>query len=156
LATSSRQIRKHGRNSYDNYLAVHRSTLKKFSGYSTGHPSYDVRIRQDALSLRTSFEVETQSGKLIGISVVKVGRITWHRGRKYCETVDYSYVAYDSATGRQYFSYHSPHLNLVAKSKPHHRYHHKHLYLAGKVIFPLHDDEIPHVSDFLEEVIETL
>ncbi len=88
--------------------------------------------------------------------MVKVARITWHRGRKCCETVDYSYVAYDSATGRQLIGYHSPHLNLVAKSKPHHKHHHKHLYLANKVIYPLRDTEIPHVSDFLEEVIGIL
>lgn len=148
---------KHGLNTYDNYLAVHRSTLKKFSVHATSEPSYTVESQHNAFLLKTHFKIETLQGTWVNISITKVARITRRRGRKYCETVSYRYVAYDATNKKDRFiGYHSPHFNLTAKKAPHHNFHHKHRYLESRVEFPLSDAEIPHVSDFLEEVIKSL
>ena len=148
---------KHGPNTRENYLAVHRSTLENYSVYAVNYPAYDEKITSDTLSLKTSFEVRTFGGHLVGISIAKVAKVTQKKGRAFCKTINYSYLAYDPAPPRRnLIGYHAPHPHLTDRDARHHPYHHKHNYILDKIELLRGEGDIPFVSEFLDEVLENL
>ena len=140
---------KHGWNTLENYLRVHESVLKKYqSHFITPSPKYSViRYTEQYYQLTlTMLELRTAKGTSVCINIEKDIEVRPGGTKKVARTEGYSYQAWIKS-GNNLIRYDSPH-------EAHNKFHHKHDYVNSRTdIIPIKNDEWPHVSEFLDEVI---
>jgi hypothetical protein len=144
--------KKHDWNEKQDYYTVHHRALKKFQWRFLDHTTYQHTVFTDqyeALEIPSAL-LKTDAGNIVEIKIEKAVEIDPSGARKRARTLQYSYQAMlPSPDGRVLVRYDSPHKN-------HNQYHHKHIFDEHgneSQIQRIEDDEWPHVSEFLEEVI---
>jgi hypothetical protein len=141
---------KHGRNTLGNYLSIHRKVLEQYQAGSPNPKIYkERRLTENYLSLDVfGVRITTKKGNIIKVKIEKDAEVNTTTGKRpTAKTTDYSYHAYYS-DGRNIIRYCSPH-------PYHNQFHHKHDYINGKVNPPIKiaPDDVPHVSEFFDELI---
>ncbi len=154
---------KHDWNTLENYLSVHQKVWKKYNlALATGLPFYKVQIITDQYwELKAEgFSLTTNSGTLLKVDIRKEIEVDDSQGRKkVARTYGYTYSCNLPSRGplnrgRNLIRYCSPH-DPRPDEPGHHPYHHRHdftgIYPTIKLIKNM--DEVPHVSEFLDEII---
>lgn len=144
--------KKHDWNDKENYFLIHNRALKKYQWRFLNSVSYVHTVftdQHEELEIRNAL-VKTDSGSVVEIKIHKVLEIDISWAKKKVRTFEYSYQAKrPSPDGRIYIRYDSPHTD-------HNQYHHKHIFDKNgneTEILKISDDEWPHVTEFLDEVI---
>ncbi len=140
---------KHGWNTWENYLRVHESVLRKYqANFISPAPKYSVIKFTEyyyQLTLK-NLELKTRKGTVVCINIEKDVEVRPGGTKQVARTEGYSYQAWLKG-GRNLVRYDSPHVN-------HNKFHHKHDYLyLPKDVLPVKNDEWPHVSEFFDEII---
>lgn len=143
---------KHGPNTWENYLRVHENVLRQYSKYFVNLPiTYAIeKITANYYSLLIErLEVKTSNGNIVFIKLEKDVDVQPGVTRKIARTYGYSYNCWKKVGGlkTRLIRYCSPHLD-------HNKFHHKHDFTVNpSTVTKIGNDEWPHVSDFLDEVI---
>ena len=153
---------KHDWNTLEDYLSVHQQVWKKYDLWqATGKPFYSTIYYTDQyLELKTErFFLTTHKGTVVRIDIRKEVEIDDTRGKKkVARTFGYSYSCNlpsqsRSERGKVLLRYCSPH--PPKEDEPvHHPYHHRHDGM-GNVKIISDENDIPHVSEFLDEVLNS-
>lgn len=142
-------MKKHDWNTWENYLRVHESVLRKFSSHvMTVAPKYTViKFTENFYQLSLNkLELKSFKGTVIQVNIDKDVEVQEGARKKIARTYAYSYQSWIKG-GHSLLRYCSPH-------ETHNQFHHKHIYhLRGDVLEIINDDSWPHVSEFLEELI---
>lgn len=142
--------KKHGWNTWENYLRVHESVLKKYqTHFITQSPKYSViRFTDQYYQLRIDkLELVTTKGTSIYINIEKDVEVQAGGSKDVARTVGYSYQAWIKG-GKNLIRYCSPH-------ESHNKFHHKHDYQKDPINpIPINSDNWPHVNEFLDELID--
>lgn len=143
---------KHDWNWWENYLSIHEKTLRFYNPYMTTIKTYRLlkyteryyELGCDQIPMRT------YTGTSIRVDLRKDILIDEHRGRLRAKTYGYTYSAnLPNPDGRNLIRYCSPH-------EDHNQFHHKHDFTVDPpIITKVGEDEYPHVSEFLNEVLES-
>ncbi len=151
---------KHDWNSLQNYIVVHEKTLRFYERHMETRRSYvyDKWTDRYATLECKGMILLTSHGSRIRIDIEKEILIdSTNSVRPRARTYSYSYSAI--SPGRHtLIRYCSPHDDAhVEGSASHHRFHHKHDFARSSqgVITLLGSDEWPHVSEFLDEVLQS-
>jgi hypothetical protein len=142
--------KKHGWNTWENYLRVHESVLKKYQPhFITQSPKYSVtRFTDQYYQLRIDkLELVTAKGTPIYINIEKDVEVQAGGSKDVARTVGYSYQAWIKG-GKNLIRYCSPH-------ESHNKFHHKHDYQKDpNNPIPINGDSWPHINEFLDELID--
>ena len=142
---------KHGPNTWENYLKVHERVLRDFSGnITTSDPQYKVKYITDNYYILelNRLEVLTLKGTKIFIKIEKDIYIKEGVRKKVAKLYAYSYHSWFKETNKNILRYCSPH-------EDHNKFHHRHDYTHDPMrTIKINEDEWPHVSEFLEEIIK--
>ena len=152
---------KHGWNSFENYLSVHEKTLSVYSNRFIFFKQYTLnKITEQYYELvLDKTRIITNSGNEISIEIRKEIEGDGGFARPRAKTISYRYCASKpNPDGRCIIRYDSPHDDaLEPGAAQHHKFHHKHDFRDGsKGIVLYQNDDWPHVSDFLFEVVTYL
>ncbi len=143
---------KHGWNTWENYLRVHERVLKDYSSnIITSNPLYKIeRVTENYYTLELSkIEVMTVKGNPVFIKIEKDIVIKEGVRKKLAKLYSYSYHAWSKSSLKNLVRYCSPHTE-------HNKFHHRHDYSVSPMkTTRVNDDEYPHVSEFLQEVIDS-
>lgn len=143
---------KHGWNTQQNYFELHERYLKNYSYYMVEpvHTYEYDRTTKTIMSLEASFVFKTNKDNLVKIVIRKralfdLKRPNWPMVR----TKSYTYTAICTKTNKYLLRYCSPH--------EHRKYHHVHKTIGKKKhIITLNIEDVPHVSEFFDEVLRNL
>lgn len=156
--------KKHDWNALDHYLSIHDKVIMDFASNWVQIPSYikNSEVQTDSY-IFIGFEkatIRTNKGTIVRVDISKDVEVRNIGRKKTAKTDSYTYSASHPRSahypkGQELIRYCSPHDDLDRKNvAPHHPHHHKHDYEKNEIFYPLDDKSIPHVSDFLEEVIQ--
>ncbi len=141
--------KKHDWNTWENYLRVHENVLKKYKDNFPSHmPKYAVEMITDQYYILKleKLELITIKGTSVQVSIEKDVEIQEGGRKPVAKTVGYSYKAWIKG-GKNLIRYCSPH-------DTHNQFHHKHDFTQDPpTVIRLNNDEYPHVSEFLSELI---
>jgi len=142
--------KKHGWNTWENYLRVHESVLKRYqSHFVTPSPKYSViRFTDQYYQIRIDkLELISAKGTYISINIEKDIEVQAGGSKDVARTVGYSYQSWLKGGGNL-IRYCSPH-------ESHNKFHHKHDYMKDPINpIPVVNDEWPHVNEFFDELID--
>lgn len=142
--------KKHDWNTWENYLRVHESVLKKYQHHFVSqNPKYSIsELTDQYYQLKLDkLELKTLKGTVITINIEKDVEVQPGGTKIVARTVGYTYQAWIKG-GNNLIRYCSPH-------ETHNKYHHKHEYLKDPINpVPVGDDEWPHVNEFFDELID--
>jgi hypothetical protein len=159
---------KHDWNDYQNYIDVHDRVLRFFSCYMTPVKTYSSEWPfADKLYLileLNNVQFTTARGTVAGLVIEKhviIRRAPYPKPQ--AKTWSYKYHAYDSTTGIGLLRYCSPDRDAGNPGNHggtnHHAVHHRHDFsrygcdpIAGDVT-PVDSEKVPHVGDFLNELL---
>ena len=141
--------KKHGWNTWENYLRVHESVLKKYQAhFITPSPKYLVtRFTDQYYQLRIDkLELMTSKGTSVYINIEKDVEVQEGGSKDVARTVGYTYQAWIKG-GNNIIRYCSPH-------ETHNKFHHKHDFInQPNTVIQIGIDNWPHVNEFLDEII---
>mgnify|MGYP003673959771 CR=1 FL=1 len=143
---------KHDWNTWENYLRVHERVLKDFaSSILSSNPTYQLRqITENYYTLELNrLELLTIKGNSVFVKIEKDIHVKDGAKKKIAKLFNYSYHAWLKDPPRNLIRYCGPHLD-------HNKFHHRHDYTKSPMITTqVNKDNFPHVSDFLQEIIDT-
>lgn len=141
---------KHGWNTFENYLRVHESVLKKYSSHIVSqNPKYVLVKFTDHYCQLTleKLEIQTLKNTRIYINIQKDIEVQPGARRPIARTEGFSYQAWFKGNGGNIIRYCSPH-------DSHNQFHHKHNYTKiPPEVLKIEAGKWPHVSEFLGEII---
>lgn len=140
---------KHGWNTLGNYLAIHKRVLEQYQSGSSSPKIYTERkLTESYLTLDVNdVRITTKKGNTVKVKIEKDAEVRVLGKRPTVKTTDYSYHA-SYVDGRNIIRYCSAH-------PTHNKFHHKHDYI-NKNVNPsvrIQPEDVPHVSEFLDELI---
>lgn len=144
---------KHGWNTWENYLQVHERVLRDYSKhFQTSNPQYSIdQITENYYTISLDkLIVTTLTGNQVWVKIEKDVEVKKGVTKKVAKTYSYSYHSWRSKGkgAENLIRYCSPH-------EVHNKFHHKHVYKNNQqVTTKIEDDDWPHVSEFLDEIIE--
>jgi hypothetical protein len=145
---------KYGRNTWDNYLKVHESVLKKYvKHFVSQNVTYKIeKITENYYTMEIErLEIKTHAQNTVWVKIEKDIDVQAGATRKIAKTHAYSYHCWikNGEKKKDLIRYCGPHLD-------HNKFHHKHDFTKNPPsVTRIGDDEWPHVSDFFDEVLKS-
>ena len=141
--------KKHGWNTWENYIRVHEKVLKQYQASLVNQNTlYDVKKITDQYYFMKieKLELITNKGTTVQINIEKDVEVQPGGRKAISRTAGYSYQSWIKG-GSSLIRYCSPH-------ETHNKFHHKHDFTKNPAtLVAVGNDAWPHVSEFFDELI---